>query len=315
MIKERWPPYLDADCRTRLTFDYTPKTSGSHLCSVLTTGIAHLYVNDELVFHRPQEQQLQREAFYFYRSKFERGFNYPFEGGKTYTIRLESWATEPDALARTIGGPVIQGSGVRFFESVDVAAQIESAADAAAKADLALIFTGTTAEFESEGYDRDTMALPDEQYTLIGAVRPKNPNTVIVHYSGSLVDLSNVYDLVAVIMQAWFPGQEAGYAIARVLTRKTNPCGRLPMSWPRNIGDNASFPNWPMQDNDVIRYEEGILEATNITTYLVRWLHCSRSALACLTPHSRLPKSPPQVLWMASMRKLVSAAKSPILAT
>ena len=144
MIKERWPPYLDADCCTRLTFDYTPKTSGSHLCSVLTTGIAHLYVNDELVFHRPQEQQLQREAFYFYRSKFERRFNYPFEGGKTYTIRLESWATEPDALARTIGGPVIQGSGVRFFESVDVAAQIESAADAAAKADLALIFTGTT---------------------------------------------------------------------------------------------------------------------------------------------------------------------------
>ena len=78
MIKERWPPYLDADCCTRLTFDYTPKTSGSHLCSVLTTGIAHLYVNDELVFHRPQEQQLQREAFYFYRSKFERRFNYPF---------------------------------------------------------------------------------------------------------------------------------------------------------------------------------------------------------------------------------------------
>ena len=71
------------------------------------------------------------------------------------------------------------------------------------------------------------MALPDEQYTLIGAVRPKSPNTVIVNYSGSPVDLSNVYYLVAAIMQAWFPGQEAGYDIARVLTGKTNPCGRL----------------------------------------------------------------------------------------
>jgi len=180
------------------------------------------------------------------------------EANKTYFIRLESWATEPDALARCIGGAVIQGSGVRFFEAVDVPTQIQRAATAAAAADIALVFTGTTAEFESEGYDRETMDLTSDQYTLVSAVNKQNPNTIIVNYSGSPVNIAPFADSVAAIVQCWFPGQEAGHSIARVLTGRTNPCGRLPMSWPRDIKDNASFGNWPTNDNDVIRYEEGI---------------------------------------------------------
>jgi beta-glucosidase len=258
MIKERWPSYLNAEYCTRLTFNYTPETSGNHLLSVLTTGKATLYIDDKQAFHRPQEQHLQREAFYFYRSKFERRFHFEMESNKTYSIRLESWATEPDALARTIGGAVIQGSGVRFFESVDVPTQIQHAADAAYKVDIALVFTGTTNEFESEGYDRETMDLTADQYKLISAVSAQNRKTVIVNYSGSPVNMVPFVDDVTAILQCWFPGQEAGRSIARVLTGQTNPCGCLPMSWPRNIEDNASFGNWPTGDNDVIRYEEGI---------------------------------------------------------
>ena len=165
------------------------------------------------VFHRTQEQQLQREAFYFYRSKFERRFHFEMEGNKTYSIRLESWATEPDALARTIGGAVIQGSGVRSFESVDVPTQIQRAADTAAKADIALVFKGTTNEFESEGYDRETMDLTADQYKLISAVSAQNRNTVIVNYSGSPVNMVTFVDDVAAILQCSFPGQEAGHSM------------------------------------------------------------------------------------------------------
>jgi len=258
MIKERWPSYLNTEYCTRMTFNCAPKTSGIHLLSVLTTGTATLYIEGKVAFHRPQEQHLQREAFYFYRSKFERRFHFPMEANKTYSMRLESWATEPDALARCIGGPVIQGSGIRIFENVHVPTQIQRAATAAAAADIALIFTGTTAEFESEGYDRETMDLTPDQYTLISAVSKQNPNTIIVNYSGSPVNMAPFVDSVAAILQCWFPGQEAGHAIARVLIGQTNPCGRLPMSWPRNIEDNASFGNWPTDDNNVIRYEEGI---------------------------------------------------------
>jgi beta-glucosidase len=154
---------LNADYCTRLTFNYTPRTSGNHLLSVLATGTATLYIDVKEAFHRLQEQ-LQREAFYFYQSKFERRFHFEMEDNKTYSIRLESRATEPDALARTIGGAVVQGSGVRFFEIVDVLTQIQRAADAAAKVEIALVFTGTTNKFESEGYDRETMDLTADQY-------------------------------------------------------------------------------------------------------------------------------------------------------
>jgi beta-glucosidase len=108
---------------------------------------------------------------------------------------------------------------------VDVPTQIQHAANAAAKADIALVFTGRTNEFESEGYDRETMNLRVDQYKLISTVSAQNRNTVIVNYSGSPVNMVTFVDDVAAILQCWFPGQEAGHSIARVLTGQTNPCG------------------------------------------------------------------------------------------
>ena len=258
MTKERWPSDLHAEYSTRMTFNLTPKTFGNHLFSVLTTGPAILYIDNKEVFHRPQEQNLQREAFYFFGSKFERRFNFSMNAGQTYTLRLESWATEPEALKRCIGGAVIQGSGVRFFESVDVPAQIERAAVAASKVDVAIVFVGTTSEFESGGYDRETMDLTSEQYELITAVSAKNPKTVVVNYSGSPVSMTQFVGKVAAIVQCWFPGQECGHSIAKILTGEVNPSGRLPMTWPKRIEDHACFGNWPTGDDDVIRYEEGV---------------------------------------------------------
>jgi beta-glucosidase len=141
---------------------------------------------------------------------------------------------------------------------VDVSTQIQRAVDVVVKADIALVFMGITNEFESEGYDRETMDLTADQYKLISAVSAQNRNTVIVNYSGSPVNMAPFVNDVVAVLQCWFPGQEAGHSIARVLSGQTNPCGCLPMSWPRNIEDNASFGNWPTDDNDVIRYEEGI---------------------------------------------------------
>ena len=258
MIKEFWPLDLNAEYCTRMSFDITPKTSGDHLFSILTTGTATIYINGKRAFHREQDQHLQREAFYFLASKFERRFTYPMEAWKTYSIKLESWATEPAALARTVGGEVIQGSAVRFFESVNVAAQIHRAAAAASQADVAIIFTGTTNEFESEGFDRQTMDLTTNQYELISAVCAKNPRTVVVNYSGAPVTMSNFYEEVAGIVQCWFPGQECGHSIAKILTGKVNPSGRLPMTWPKRLEDHACYRNWPTDENDVIRYEEGV---------------------------------------------------------
>ena len=130
---------------------------------------------------------------------------------------------------------------------MDVPTQIQHAADAAAKADIALVFTGRTNEFKPEGYDRETMDLTADQYKLISAVSAQNRNTVIVNYSGSPVNMVTFVDDVAAILQCSFPGQEAGHSMLESWLGKQT-----------RADVNACFGNWPTDDNDVIRYEKGI---------------------------------------------------------
>jgi beta-glucosidase len=142
------------------------------------------------------------------------------------------------------------------MEHVDIPGAIQHAAEIAASSDVAVVFVGTTNELESEGYDRDTMDLTTDQYTLINAVAARNLRTVVVNLSGSPVTVSPFIDQVPCFLQAWFAGQECGHAIARVLLGHVNPSGRLPMSWPKKNEDNPAYGNIPCDDNLELNYEE-----------------------------------------------------------
>lgn len=88
----------------------------------------------------------------------------------------------------------------------------------------------TTDRVESEGFDRTDLTLPGHQDDLVRAVAAANPNTVVVVNSGSPVELPWREDVAAVLL-GWFPGQEAGAALADVLTGAHEPGGRLPTTW------------------------------------------------------------------------------------
>jgi beta-glucosidase len=257
MIKEKWPSFLDSNYCTRMTFSIKPKTSGSHLFSIITTGTSTVYVNNEKVYHRPQEPTLLPESFYFYKAKIEHRFTSFLEGNRTHAIRIESWAADPEVLTKA-SGRVFQGTSLRFFEHVSIPDAISSATEAARSADYTIICTGTTNEIESEGYDRETMDLTPDQYALIYSITSTGSNTILINFSGAPVTISPFIDKVDVFLQAWFPGQECGHAITKVLTGEVNPCGRLPLSWPKRNEDNPAFPNFPCDDNNIIRYEEGL---------------------------------------------------------
>ncbi|KAL7940829.1 glycoside hydrolase superfamily [Trichoderma barbatum] len=259
MIKETWPTFLDRTYCTRMTCVITPKTSGPHTFSVITTGKSICYINGEVAFIREQETDLKYESFYFFKSKLERRFNYDMVAGQSYSIMLESWACIPEILNNPpLNGKMHQGSALRFFEYVDVPGRISSAAALAVESDYAVVCVGNTNEIESEGYDRDTMDLTADQYTLINAVAKANPKTIVVNFSGAPVTMTQFLDKVPAILQAWFPGQECGLSVARVLTGAVNPSGRLPLSWPKRLEDNSSFGNFPADANDVLRYQEGL---------------------------------------------------------
>jgi beta-glucosidase len=112
---------------------------------------------------------------------------------------------------------------------------------------------GTTAEVESEGFDRVSLALPGRQDELVRKVAAANPRTVVVVNSGAPVLLPWA-DEVATILLSWFGGQEFGNALADVLLGEAEPGGRLPTTWPAS---EAGLPS-AQPDDGVLGYTEGL---------------------------------------------------------
>ena len=133
---------------------------------------------------------------------------------------------------------------------------LEQAASAAAATDVAIVVVGSAEGTESEGFDRETMALPGRQDELVRRVAEANRNTVVVVNSGMPV-LMPWADDVAAIVQGWFGGQAFGEALADVLSGDAEPGGRLPISMPRVEGDSPVFRAQP--DNGTLAYAEGLL--------------------------------------------------------
>lgn len=118
-------------------------------------------------------------------------------------------------------------------------AQLAEAARAAASAEIAIVFAGLPAQYESEGFDRSDMRMPDGHLRMIEAVVKSNPNTVVVLFSGSAVECPWA-DRVKAILYMGLPGQAGGEAAADLLLGRANPCGRLAESWPLGYEDVPS---------------------------------------------------------------------------
>ncbi len=131
--------------------------------------------------------------------------------------------------------------------------EIAAAVEAAAASDVAVVVVGTTAEVESEGFDRTSLALPGRQDELVRRVAAANPRTVVVVNSGAPVLLPWAGEVSAVLL-TWFGGQEFGHALADVLLGYAEPGGRLPTTWPASTD---GLPSTRPVDG-VLSYSEGL---------------------------------------------------------
>ncbi len=239
---ENWPEGHDS-MSVRMTFDMTPTTSGRHrLCAV---GFAHaqLFVEDELVADN-------------HHNGFAAGFGR--EGGEGYVelVAGQSCRVRLDHLPR---------DGGQWVCMVDVGAELAvddreekliEAETLAAQAETAIVVVGSTAEWESEGADRDSISLPNDQDELVERVISANPNTAVVLNCGAPMTLPWV-DRAGAALIVWYPGQEAGPAIADVLLGDADPGGRMPTSWAVHERDTPAFLNYPGEAG-VVRYGEGV---------------------------------------------------------
>ncbi len=133
---------------------------------------------------------------------------------------------------------------------------IADAARLAAGCDAAVVFAGLSNFFEGGNNDRSGLELPGEQNRLVEKVAEANPNTAVVLINGSPLSMPWLEKVNAVI-EAYYPGQEGGHAIAGVLFGRVNPSGKLPETFPKRLQDNPTYGHYPGNENDV-DYAEGI---------------------------------------------------------
>jgi beta-glucosidase len=173
-------------------------------------------------------------------------------GGGSSSVRAIYTVAPAQGLQTRLGPKV----AIQLLDGSDLA----KAAEAAKSAGVAIVMVG---DHESEGHDHE-IALSGNQDRLVEAVAAANPRTVVVLKDGSAV-LMPWLDQVPAILDAWYPGEEDGNAVAAVLFGDVNPSGKLPLTFPRRASDTAcpapaQYPGDAKVDgyDRVAHYTEGI---------------------------------------------------------
>lgn len=231
----------------RLETTFTPDVAGEHTFAVSGFGTFELTVGDKLLYEGSLHPPGASRADLLLTPKEQR-----------VTVELEAGVAVPVVLRQTIERGLAHSISTTLGHrppSPDEDGMIEEAVRLAAGSDVAVIVVGTTEQVESEGFDRASLALPGRQDELVSRVAAANPRTVVVVNAGSPVLMPWADDVAATLL-TWFPGQEAGAALADVLLGIAEPGGRLPTTWPRQEQDCPVLAVVP-RDGAVL-YDEGV---------------------------------------------------------
>ncbi len=228
----------DNNMSIRWTGYFTPNAPGDYLAFVEgpgETGGYRLYIDKKLVLDNWRQW-------------------YAFVGETPITLAAGPHQVELDYSAKMVWGKATVNLGIVRPEELVTA----EAKALAARADAVVLAVGFDTESEGEGGDR-TFRLPPGQDELIRQIAAANKNTVVVVTSGGGVDMTRWVDHVPALLEAWYPGQEGGTALAQILFGDFNPSGRLPISIERRWEDNAAHDSYyPQNGGKKVEYTEGI---------------------------------------------------------
>jgi beta-glucosidase len=225
----------------RLSGRFVPQQSGVTTFSLTSAGRSRLFIDGALAIDNWSGWTPGTQGNYFGMGSDEQLHPVELTAGRAYTLVVEFQQPRGQDFC-----------GVRLgLLDPQPADKRDRAVRLAAEADVALIFAGLSGEWDSEGFDRTTLDLPAEQNDLIERVAAVNPKTIVVLNTGSAVTMPWL-DRVAAVLQAGYPGQEAGNAIADLLFGDANPSGKLTQTYPRRIEDTPAYLNFPGENGHVL---------------------------------------------------------------
>lgn len=188
-----------------------------------------------------------------------------FIGGMAKTPRYQgagSSKINPVKLDNAFDCAVSQGFNVKYAQGYPIACGEDSeqllaeAAELAKQCEIAVVFAGLPDEYESEGFDRTDMAMPQSHNRLIDAVTLANPHTIVVLQCGSPVELPWESKTEAILL-SYLAGEAGGEATVDILFGKKCPCGKLAETWPLTLADTATADIYPGRGK-VAEYRESI---------------------------------------------------------
>ncbi len=204
----RWSGYVKA-----------PKTGGYNLRTSTDDGV-RLYFDDKLVINDWNNHAVET-----------RNYTVQLEEGKLYKIKMEYYEDGGGAVA-VLGW---NKPGNNLFDEAIASAK---------KADQVLLFVGTSDQIETEGRDREDLALPNGQDELIAKVAEVNSNVIVILTTGAPVVMDKWLSKVSGVVEMWFAGTEGGNAIADILLGNSNPSGKLPVTFPKRWEDCSAYPTF-----------------------------------------------------------------------
>ena len=229
-----------SDVSASWTGTLTPPRSGLYTFSLQGSGAATLTLDGVAVVSDPLSHAFGRWAQ-----------SVQLTGGHPYRVDL---AWEPVDQQTPSGESTISPSSLTLGWEY-VSGRIDAAVAAARRADVAVVFAG---DFTSEAFDRPSLNLPGDENALISAVAAANPRTVVVLDTGGPVLMPWLAQVKGVV-EAWYPGEQDGVAIAALLYGDVDPSGRLPVTFPASdaLTAVATPTQWPGVDLTA-SYSEGL---------------------------------------------------------
>jgi beta-glucosidase len=236
----------------RVTTTVRAVTSGTHIIGCSGQGRFRLTVNGELAFDTYLSVPGGTDPTEAHIRPPQHSSAVSLQAGQSVDVALDH---DVDGLGHQtsfiLGGVSFQLNIEKPYRPDDE--EIIRAVQLAQGADVAVVVVGTTEEVQSEGFDRAALGLPGRQDELVRRVADANPRTVVIVNTGAPV-LLPWSDTVPAVLLTLFPGQEYGNALADVLLGRSEPGGRLPVTWPESPADLPAT----MPSGGALAYAEGL---------------------------------------------------------
>ena len=239
---ERLLRWIDKGGKSTGTYD---KDSHDALSEKLETECAVLLKNEGLL-------PLKKEQKVAFIGEYAQTPSY--QGGGSSHINSYKITSALDASKDNKNISYAKGFGIE--QSEPDMALLEEAVEAAKTAELAVVFAGLPDSYESEGFDRKHLDLPECQNLLIEKVAEVQPNVVVVLHNGSAVTMPWI-EKVKSVLELYLGGEAVGAATVKLLYGEANPSGKLPETFPLRLEDTPSYLNFPGENREV-HYGEGV---------------------------------------------------------